>query len=94
MRVTHEGLTYEIRAYRQCWLLSTVKIRDTMSDPELAGTGPGGEYLSNTVFPGTFPAACRSLLDRMMRDGLSPHAGLTEAVATVAHLYATIGEAK
>ncbi len=89
MRVTHEGFTYELTPDNHCWLLSTVKTRADDHEKD-----PGGEYLSNTVFPGSFPAACRSLLDRMMRDGLSPHAGLTEAVATVAHLYATIGEAK
>ena len=89
MRVTHEGFTYEIKADQpRGWILCTVRTRSADSKR------PGEEYLHDIVYPGAFDSTCRSLLDRMMRDGLSPHAGLTEAVATVAHLYATIGEAK
>ena len=80
MRITHDGLTYEITPDTLCWQLSTVRVNDA-----------GDEYTHNVVYPGTLPAALRSLLDRMVRDGLEPDADLAETVATVAHLYATIG---
>ena len=74
MRITHDGLTYEVRADQpRGWILSTVRTRGEESKQ------PGTEYMHDTVFPGAFDATCRSLLDRMMRDGLSPHADLTEA---------------
>ena len=88
MRIEHGGVVYEIRADDHCWVVETIKVRTA----DTKKTKKGDEYASNTVYPGRFDQACKSLLDRMVRDGLTPHAGLEEAVATVAHLYATIGK--
>ena len=77
---------YVVRPDAQCWIVATVKTF-------LRGSQKGEEYESDVVYPGHFDQALRTLLDRMVRDGLEPDATLEQAVATVAYLYATIGSA-
>ena len=72
---------YQIDADDLCWKVSKVNINKKA----------GEEYLADSVYPGTFPQALRSVLDKMLREELEPDADLTGAVATVARLYATIG---
>ncbi len=43
------------------------------------------------VYPGHYDQALRTLLDRMVKDGIEPDTSLERAVVTVAYLYATIG---
>lgn len=89
MRIEHGGFTYQIRADDHCWIVETIKVRTE----DTKRTKKGDEYASNVVYPGRFDQACQSLLDRMMRDGLEPHANLEVAVATVSRFYTTIGKA-
>lgn len=89
MRVTHEGQTYDLSPDgSRGWILGTVK---TVAKKESERYGE--EFLYDTIFPSTFAGGLKALLERMVADGLSPSAGLQEAVVTVAHLYATIGDA-
>lgn len=50
-------------------------------------------YETAVQYPARFDLALRNVLDRMARDGIKPETGLVEAVATVAHMYRTIGDA-
>ena len=43
------------------------------------------------MYPARFDQALKTLLDRLVKDGIEPDATLEQAVATVAYLYATIG---
>lgn len=89
MRVTHEGHTYDLLPDgSRGWILGTVK---TVADESSKNFGQ--ERLTDTIFPSTFAGGLKLLIDRMVADGLSPSAGLQDAVVTVAHLYATIGDA-
>jgi len=47
--------------------------------------------IGRPMYPGTYPQALRRILDESVRDGAPDIGTLAEAVATVAHLYATIG---
>lgn len=85
MRVTHAGRTYELVPEEHSWKVTTIWVREE-------GDNVGEEYHHNTVYPGRFDQALRSL-DRMLRDGLEPDADFNDAVATVAHLYRVIGDA-
>lgn len=78
---------YVLRPDADCWVLSRVKVYG--KDAKKAGQ----DYETDYVYPGRFDQALRLLLDRMVRDGIDPDADLDKVVATVAHLYATIGEA-
>lgn len=51
----------------------------------------GEEYEADHKYPGRYDQALRCLLDRMVADGAADVEDLSEAVATVAHLYSTIG---
>ena len=75
---------YVLRPDAHCWVVATIKKFRT-------GSQKGEEYESDVRYPGRFDQALRTLLDRMVRDGLEPDATLVQSVATVAHLYATIG---
>ena len=56
---------YVVRPDANCWILATVKTYET-------GSESGKEYESDVVYPGRFDQALRTLLDRMMREGLEP----------------------
>ena len=75
---------YVIRPDKNCWVVATIKTY-------LAGSQKGEEYESNIVYPAYFDQALRTLPDRQVKDGIEPDTSLVQAVATVAHLYATIG---
>ena len=75
---------YMVRPASNGWIVATVKTFRT-------GSQRGEEYETDLVYPGRFDQALRTLLDRMVRDGLEPDTSLEQAVATVAYLYATIG---
>ena len=77
---------YVVRPDKVGWVLSTVKVYG--EDSKKAGE----EHETDITYPGNYAHAMRSLLDRMVKDGHDPGATLQEAVATVAHLYAKIGE--
>lgn len=87
MRITHKGRTYELEPKDLCWKLTEIRVGD---DPDKKNFGK--EYHTSPVWPGTFQYALKCLLEMMVRDTLSADASLEEAVATVAHLYATIGD--
>ena len=88
MRVTQNGRTYLLEPDgSRGWMLSTIKLRGSEA------ATPGAEAKTDTIYPSSFPGGLKALLERMVADGLAPDATLTEAVATVAHLYATIGDA-
>ena len=78
---------YVVRPDHVGWIVATIKVRG--SEAKQAGE----EYETDVVYPSTFAQALSTLLDRMVRDGLDPDASIHEAVATVAHLYAHIGDA-
>ena len=73
-----------IRPEPNCWIVATIKTRAT-------GAQKGEEYESEVVYPGHFDQALRTLLDRLVKDGIGPDTTLEQAVATVAYVYATIG---
>ena len=75
---------YVVRPDANCWIVATVKTRRT-------GAQKGEEYESDVVYPGRFDQALKTLLDRLVRDGIEPDTSLEQAVASVAYLYATIG---
>ncbi len=75
---------YVVREDTNCWVVATVKTF-------LTGSQKGEEYESDVVYPGHYDQALRTLLDRMVRDGIEPDTSLERAVVTVAYLYATIG---
>ena len=75
---------YVVRPAPNGWIVATVKRFRT-------GSQRGEEYETDLVYPGRFDQALRTLLDRLVRDGVEPDTSLEEAVATVAYLYATIG---
>ena len=74
---------YVVRPDANCWIVATMKTY-------LTGSEKGEEYETDVVYPARFDQALRTLLDRMVRDGVEPEGGLEQAVATVAHLYSTI----
>ncbi len=75
---------YVVREDTNCWLVATVKTF-------LTGSQKGEEYESDVAYPGQFDQALRTLLDRLVKDGIGPDTTLEQAVATVAYVYATIG---
>ena len=75
---------YVIRPDANCWIVATIKTRAT-------GAQKGEEYESDIVYPAHFDQALRTLLDRLVKDGIGPDTTLEQAVVTVAYLYATIG---
>lgn len=77
-----------------------MRIRDYVVKPDTHGwivakvktnAKTGEEYEADKKYPGRFDQALRTLLDRMVADGLTDVESLPEAVATVAHLYSVIG---
>lgn len=70
------------------WVVVTVKIKGEDSKDA------GEEYDSDPAYYARFDQALRTLLDRCVKDEITPTTSLSEAVATVAHLYATIGDSK
>ena len=75
---------YVVRPDANCWIVAKVKTFRT-------GSQRGEEYETDLVYPGCFDQALRTLLDLLVRDGIEPDTSLEHAVATVAYLYATIG---
>ena len=74
---------YSVRQDTWCWIVSEVKV-----------SARGKEYETRPMYPARFDLALRNVLERMVKDEVTPEATLTDAVATVAHLYRTIGEAE
>ena len=77
---------YVVRPDANCWVVATIKTY-------LTGSQQGEEYESDVVYPGHFDQALRTVLDRMVKNGIEPDTCVERAVATVAYLYATIGRA-
>ena len=75
---------YVVRPDANCWIVATLKTHRT-------GAQQGEEYETDLVHPGRFDQALRTLLDRLVRDGIEPDTSLEQAVTTVAYHYATIG---
>ena len=74
---------YVVREDTNCWVVASIKTF-------LTGSQKGEEYESDVVYAGHFDQALRTLLDRMVRDGIKPDTSLERAVATVAYVYATL----
>lgn len=80
---------FTIRPDTHCWIVAKVKTRDKKDDDgNVIGTE---EYEADRLYPGRYDQALRLCLDLMVRDGIEDSTGLSEAVATVAHLYSTTG---
>jgi len=65
-------------------VLATIRVSDKT----------GEEYEAQVSYPSRFDLALRDLLERMVKDGLPPDPDLDATVATVAHMYRTIGGAR
>lgn len=73
------------------WVVVTVKTKGDKTKDE---DERGKEYDADPAYYSRFDQALRTLLDRCVKDEITPTTSLSEAVATVAHLYATIGDSK
>ena len=80
---------YVVRPDSNCWIVAEMRLR---TDDD--GNPTGEEYESGVQYPGRFDQALRNVLDRMARAGITPDDSLSDAVATVAHLYRTIGQSE
>ena len=87
MRVTVDGHTFDVSPDETSWVVSTVRHAGPTAKV------PGGEKLANRSYYHYFPSALRDVVDRALKLSLSPDATLTEAVATVATIYALVHEA-
>ncbi len=58
---------YVIRPDANCWVVATIKTF-------LTGSREGEEYESDVVYPAHYDQALKTLLDRLVKDGIEPDA--------------------
>ena len=76
--------SYVVRPDGNCWIVATLKTFIT-------GSRAGQEYETDVVYPARFDGALKTLLDRLVRDGIQPDDTLERAVEKVTLLYEMIG---
>ena len=70
-----------------CWVVKEPKVVK-----KKGGKMAGEEYFKVIGYPGRLDQALRYCLELMVRRKITPESSLAEAIATVAHMYRTVGE--